>query len=42
MRRSIESGVGMSAGLPPGRQLESSESRFGNPPRFNPLGYRSN
>jgi hypothetical protein len=26
---------------PSRRQLESSESRFGNPPRFNPLGYRS-
>ena len=41
MRRSIESGVGMSAGLLPGRQLESSERRFGHPPRFNPLGHRS-
>ena len=29
------------AGLPPGRQLESSERRLGNPPQFNPLGYRS-
>src|SRR5262245_2962518 len=40
-RRSNDKAVGMPAGLDPGQQLESRQTQFWNPSRFNQIGYRS-